>query len=624
MAFLLDIALANLLVAALLASLAALAGLWGRRPAVTHALWLLVLLKLITPPLFDCPIPWPTPPVETPLERVAQVKPMPEPQVAPIKVEEAEDRNPPVDVPMPVDALPELVGEEADVPVILPPVAPNAAAVEAPPVLPGQADVKAPAAIAASDWSWANAVVLAWLAGSCVWIGIAGCRLWRFHRLLRFAKPAPAFAQELARELADCLRVRCPEVCVIPGNVSPMLWALGRSPRLLLPAGLLERLSVDQLRTLLAHELAHWRRRDDRVRWIEVAVLALYWWCPLVWWARRELHQAEEECCDAWVVSILPDSAKEYALALVETVDFLSGAPAMPVLASGLGRVRLLKRRLKMILQGKTPRALTLTGLLVVAAVGLLLLPMVFTWSRSTQVAAQPAPGAEAGQPDRVKKGQPDPREEIQRMQQAIQQRQQELQKGMEELQQMMKRLQQIEAAMKAGQVGPMGVGPMVPGGPGGPNKKGPPGGILGGAPGGPPPGQGGFQGGPPMPGAGGPPPMPGGFPPGGFPGQPPFGPMGGGFQGGGTGPNIEKRLNQVEQKLDTLLQELRGLRQEMNKGPKGPANPGVRPPGGPMPPNVPPPPGVNPPRFTPQPPPVPPAPPGAPRLPGEPAQPNE
>src|SRR4051812_869117 len=61
MAHLLEIALSNLLVAALLALLAALAGWWGKRPALTHALWLLVLLKLITPPLFPVPIDWPAP-----------------------------------------------------------------------------------------------------------------------------------------------------------------------------------------------------------------------------------------------------------------------------------------------------------------------------------------------------------------------------------------------------------------------------------------------------------------------------------------------------------------------------------------------------------------------------------
>src|SRR5437667_428240 len=82
--------------------------------------------------------------------------------------------------------------------------------------------------------------------------------------------------------------------------VSPVLWTIGRTPRLLFPAGLLERLDREQREALLAHELAHWRRRDHWVRLVELAVLVLYWWHPVVWWARRELHEAEEQCCDAW------------------------------------------------------------------------------------------------------------------------------------------------------------------------------------------------------------------------------------------------------------------------------------------------------------------------------------
>ena len=47
--------LGNLAVAAVLAVFAAVAGRWGRRPAVTHALWLLVLVKLVTPPVVTVP-----------------------------------------------------------------------------------------------------------------------------------------------------------------------------------------------------------------------------------------------------------------------------------------------------------------------------------------------------------------------------------------------------------------------------------------------------------------------------------------------------------------------------------------------------------------------------------------
>lgn len=58
MATLLHIVLGNAVMAACLALLAALpAARLCRRPALTHALWVLVLLKLLIPPLWSVPLP---------------------------------------------------------------------------------------------------------------------------------------------------------------------------------------------------------------------------------------------------------------------------------------------------------------------------------------------------------------------------------------------------------------------------------------------------------------------------------------------------------------------------------------------------------------------------------------
>src|SRR5581483_892320 len=44
--------------ATLLALFAAAIGSMCRRPAIKHSLWLLVLLKLVTPPIVGVPVPW--------------------------------------------------------------------------------------------------------------------------------------------------------------------------------------------------------------------------------------------------------------------------------------------------------------------------------------------------------------------------------------------------------------------------------------------------------------------------------------------------------------------------------------------------------------------------------------
>ena len=102
----------------------------------------------------------------------------------------------------------------------------------------------------------------------------------------------------------------------------------------------------------MAHELAHFRRGDHLLRWLEILVTGLYWWHPLVWLLRRELHEAEEQCCDSWVMQAFPDRAKGYAQALMATVDFLAG-DRVPTTAgvSALNPVYSFRRRLEMILQ---------------------------------------------------------------------------------------------------------------------------------------------------------------------------------------------------------------------------------------------------------------------------------
>ena len=57
---LLQIGLSNTVMAGVLALAAFGVGKACRRPALAHALWLLVLLKLVTPPLVRVPVPWPS------------------------------------------------------------------------------------------------------------------------------------------------------------------------------------------------------------------------------------------------------------------------------------------------------------------------------------------------------------------------------------------------------------------------------------------------------------------------------------------------------------------------------------------------------------------------------------
>jgi len=218
-------------------------------------------------------------------------------------------------------------------------------------------------------------VALLWLVGAVVWWSVMGLNSARFRRLIRSAQPAPAELRQRIGRVAERLGLRSiPSACVFPGRIPPMVWVpLAGPPRLVLPEELWSRLDTAQQEAVLAHELAHLKRRDHWVRRLEALACGLYWWDPVAWWARREVEQAEERCCDAWVLWALPTAAGAYAEALVMTAVYLSGPrQPLPLGASGVGRLSPLKGRLQMILSDPTtvsfkrtaPRALLILGAL--------------------------------------------------------------------------------------------------------------------------------------------------------------------------------------------------------------------------------------------------------------------
>jgi len=180
-------------------------------------------------------------------------------------------------------------------------------------------------------------------------------------RSIRGAAPAPAELTAHVAATAARLRVRAPEVRVLPGGAGPFLWGL-RRPVLLFPA---DRELPSE--TVLAHEFAHIRRRDHWVAWLDLLVMGFHFWNPLYWIARRRMHLAAELACDSFVVERFPRQRKAYATALVDTVEHAAG-PLAPRAAHAIGMdARDFEERLRLIVAGG--RALGASRTLIAAGV---------------------------------------------------------------------------------------------------------------------------------------------------------------------------------------------------------------------------------------------------------------
>jgi beta-lactamase regulating signal transducer with metallopeptidase domain len=406
---LLDVGLANAAVATLLAVGAWVLGRVVRRPAVAHVLWLLVLLKLLTPPLWPVHVDWPAVPAVAQATVPAPAPPPPAPAPAgrtdlpaASQAPAPADDSPAVAAVVATTAQPpggEVTQHErqsAEPAKTSSPADHAAVGSELPKAAAPATDTPAgPVEAWWSGFAWCTWLGAAWLAGSLCWFALAGLRMARFQRLLGYGRPAGAALQDEADRLARRLGLaHSPPVWLVPGRVSPLLWALGGRARLIVPVDLLEELDTGQQATLLAHELAHARRRDHWVRWLELAVAGCYWWHPVVWLARHALHAAEEQCCDAWVVWALPQAARAYGKALLRTVEFLDARAALPAVASGIGHVDFLKRRLAMIVRQPSRPWVPWPVQVAAVALALFVLPLA-----PRPVQAQPA--ADPPPPDR-------------------------------------------------------------------------------------------------------------------------------------------------------------------------------------------------------------------------------
>jgi beta-lactamase regulating signal transducer with metallopeptidase domain len=395
--FLLDLVWKNVAVAGVLALVAAIVGRYARRPALTHALWLLVMLKLVTPPLWQLPLPWPAGNVE-----IAEAQPVVEPSEsepglkAPAAITERVTRPGAgaivaENLSLPVAPTDQTLLTVQTVPAKLPALE-RSGALDEPSDKPLEAK---------RSWlTWQNTVLAIWLAGSSLWLIVFLVRLRRFRQLVRFATPASPVDAQRVKELAEKIGLhRPPTLRLLNARVPPMTWGFAQRREILVPAHLWNTLPAAQRDALVLHELAHLRRGDHWVRQFELLVFVLHWWHPVSWWARHELQKAEEECCDAMVVRGIPEIAGDYAELIVETVAYLAQppSPALPPLASGLGHIRHLRKRLTSILGGSAAPRLSLLAWLILAITGVFLLPMIPTTSREALANAVPERGLSLG-----------------------------------------------------------------------------------------------------------------------------------------------------------------------------------------------------------------------------------
>ncbi len=330
--------LSNLCVAGVIAGIACVVGRSGRRAALAHLLWVAVFVKLITPPILIAP-------VEIPASWSYYV------------YQSAGSTS----MHVALDDKATMTSDE----IITTAQSEQGSAAQPPRGVRGDLS---PATISAGGGIYGmhplHYLVFIWATGTLLLFIKGVVRFIRFLRLIRregvLDRRAMAMARRLVRHSRDrARRAAIPPVYRLVIRISPMLFGVGRWTAVICPDRLWQSLPADGRRAFLAHELAHYRRGDHWVRWLEWIVTSIYWWLPAVYFARRRLERHEEVACDAWALAHLKTPPRKYAETLLSVVDFISESPAAtPRLASRMHAADSLEERLRWIMSPHPPKPL--------------------------------------------------------------------------------------------------------------------------------------------------------------------------------------------------------------------------------------------------------------------------
>lgn len=216
-------------------------------------------------------------------------------------------------------------------------------------------------------------VPLLWALGAAAVCLVTLVRQGRFQRRLARLR-VPAEDPELgtaAAQVGEALGLRgAVRLYLLPGLASPFGAGLVR------PAVYLPQVPMDaqERRLILAHELAHLRRRDLWVKWLALAVCALHWFDPFAWLLREELGRLCELACDEAATAGMDAAGKRrYGEALLDVLCQAApsaGGVCAPLCQRPVG----LRQRLKRLLApGRDPGVQARCSALAALALAVLL-----------------------------------------------------------------------------------------------------------------------------------------------------------------------------------------------------------------------------------------------------------
>ena len=192
---------------------------------------------------------------------------------------------------------------------------------------------------------------------SIVWIiGVLIFLIWTISVYMRFTKSAKANImledQQNNEILNDCKKYMGIDAnipVIFSDNVmTPSITGIFK-PRILIPYGLLDKLSANDIKYVFIHELSHYRRMDILINWLILVLQAINWFNPVIWYAFHKMRQDLEIACDEYVLDhIRGNEWKKYGETIIKLAQMAGNRGLIPGTA-GIASKSEIKRRIIMI-----------------------------------------------------------------------------------------------------------------------------------------------------------------------------------------------------------------------------------------------------------------------------------
>ena len=217
-------------------------------------------------------------------------------------------------------------------------------------------------------------MVVTWLVGVgilfFVWAG----------RLKKVAhQPGKSAAhRERCRRIVDevCTELRVstrPVVSITTSNFGPAVYGLIQ-PRIVIPESVLDQVSDEELRPVIAHELIHIKRRDTWVGMLQLVAAVCWWFHPLAWIAIRRLSESLELVTDDDVVAVAGVKEHDYAHSLLSVIE--AGTLSAPVTGTvGVFTCQVTDTRIRRLISRQTHRSHPALSIALAIVMAVVILP---------------------------------------------------------------------------------------------------------------------------------------------------------------------------------------------------------------------------------------------------------